>query len=83
MKQIAAVAIATFMATGHSLAAARSSGGGTGSNPSSHSVRSYTTSKGTYVPAHRQTAPNGTTRDNYGTKPNLNPYNGKTGTRGN
>jgi hypothetical protein len=54
---------------------------GTGSNPNSHSVRGYTTSGGTYVQPHQQTNPNGTQRDNYGTRGNVNPYTGTGGTR--
>lgn len=49
------------------------SGGG------SHSVRGYTKKDGTYVAPHRQTNPNGTQRDNYSTKGNINPYTGKSG----
>ena len=62
----------------------RSSGSratGTGSNPSSHSVGGYTTKNGTYVAPHHATDPNGTTRDNYSTRGNVNPYTGKAGTR--
>jgi hypothetical protein len=54
---------------------------GTGSNPSSHYVRSYYNSSGTYVRGHYQTNPNSTQYDNYGTRGNLNPHNGKIGTR--
>ena len=54
---------------------------GTGSNRSSHSVSGYTTSRGTYVPPHTQTNPNGTQLDNYGTRGNVNPYSGAVGTR--
>lgn len=60
----------------------KSTGGtGTGSNSSSHGVKGYTKKDGTYVAPHRQTSPNSTTRDNYGTRGNYNPYTGKTGTR--
>jgi hypothetical protein len=55
---------------------------GTGSNPSSHPVQSYTTQSGTYVPPHQQTNPNTTQTDNYGTRGNVNPYTGAVGTRG-
>lgn len=54
---------------------------GTGSNPSSHSVKGYTKKDGTSVQPHQQTNPNGTTRDNYGTRGNVNPYTGKVGTK--
>ncbi len=56
-------------------------GSGTGSNSSSHGVNGYTKKDGTHVAPHQQTNPNSTTRDNYGTRGNYNPYTGKTGTR--
>ena len=56
-------------------------GYGTGSNSSSHSVHGYSKRDGTYVQPHHQTNPNSTTRDNYGTRGNVNPYTGKVGTR--
>lgn len=54
---------------------------GTGSNPNSHGVGGYTTQRGTYVQPHTQTNPNSTQIDNYGTRGNVNPYNGNVGTR--
>jgi hypothetical protein len=54
---------------------------GTGSSSSSHAVRGYTTKRGTYVAPHRQTNPDHTQRNNYATKGNVNPWNGKTGTK--
>ena len=54
---------------------------GTGSNPNSHVVQGYTRNNGTYVAPHMQTNPNNTQRDNYGTRGNVNPYNGQVGTR--
>lgn len=48
---------------------------------SSHSVRGYVKRDGTYVaPAHR-TNPNTTRNDNWTTRPNVNPYTGKAGTK--
>jgi hypothetical protein len=47
----------------------------------SHIVHSYVTKKGTFVPAHRQTNPNHTRRDNWSTKGNINPMTGKKGTK--
>lgn len=44
------------------------------------SVRGYFRKPGTYVAPHVQTRPNSTILDNYSTKPNYNPYTGKTGT---
>jgi len=54
---------------------------GTGSSSRSHSVRGYTTKRGTYVAPHRQTNADRTQRNNYSTKGNVNPSNGKVGTR--
>jgi hypothetical protein len=39
------------------------------------------TNQGTYVQPHQQTNPNSTQYDNYGTRGNVNPYTGQTGTR--
>jgi len=47
----------------------------------SHSTRGYVKSNGTYVAPARATNPNRTANDNWSTKPNVNPYTGKTGTR--
>ena len=44
-------------------------------------VRGYTKKDGTYVPPHHRSDPNTTQRDNYSSKPNVNPYNGKKGTK--
>jgi hypothetical protein len=54
---------------------------GSGSNTNSHQVSPYTTPNGTYVQPHRQTNPNNTQMDNYGTRGNYNPYTGAFGTR--
>jgi hypothetical protein len=35
---------------------------------------------GTYVEGHYRTGPNSTRTDNYSSKPNVNPYTGKSGT---
>ncbi|HEY4307683.1 MAG TPA: hypothetical protein VGM82_24625 [Gemmatimonadaceae bacterium] len=44
------------------------------------SVRRYTRKKGTIVAPHVRTTPNGTRRDNYSMKGNVNPHTGKAGT---
>ena len=69
-------AVLAFVATGPSAQYL-----GTGSNPNSHPVQPYTTSNGTYVQPPQQTNPNSTTRDNYSTRGNVNPYTGAVGTR--
>ena len=48
-------------------------------NPNSTYVNGYHKSNGTYVKGHYRTKPNYTNRDNYSTKPNVNPYTGKKG----
>lgn len=51
------------------------------SGSGSHSVKGYTKKDGTYVAPHKQTNPNGTKRDNWSTKGNVNPHTGKPGTK--
>ena len=46
-----------------------------------HAVRGHVTKKGTYVAPTRATNPNRTQRDNYSSKPNVNPHTGKQGAR--
>lgn len=47
----------------------------------SHSVRGHVTKKGTYVPPSRATNPDKSKANNYSHKGNVNPYNGKPGTK--
>ncbi len=54
---------------------AGSGGGG------SHHVNGHFKKNGAYVAPHRSTDPNHTQRDNWSSKPNVNPYNGKQGTK--
>jgi hypothetical protein len=44
-------------------------------------VRGYTKRDGTRVEPHRRTAPNKTEKDNWSSKPNVNPDTGKRGTK--
>ena len=44
-------------------------------------VSGYFRSNGTYVAPHYRSSANSNFYDNYSTKPNVNPYTGKTGTR--
>ena len=60
------------------IAQAKKSSSGSGS---SHSVSGHFKKNGTYVAPHRSTNPNHTQRDNWSSKPNVNPYNGKQGTK--
>lgn len=43
-------------------------------------VRGYTTKKGTYVAPHYRSSPNQSKFDNFSTRGNINPFNGKKGT---
>ncbi len=61
--------------------AASAQGYGYGSNSNSHQRSGYVTQSGTYVAPSRATNPNSTQMDNYGTRGNVNPYSGATGTR--
>ena len=44
-------------------------------------VKGTVRADGTYVPPHTRSAPNSTTLDNWSTKPNVNPWTGKPGTK--
>ncbi|WIM12965.1 MAG: hypothetical protein OJF58_003929 [Enhydrobacter sp.] len=44
-------------------------------------MKGYSKRDGTYVQPHHQTNSNSSTRDNYGTRGNVNPYTGKVGTK--
>ena len=46
---------------------------------SSHSVHGHFKKDGTFVQPHRQTDPNQSKLDNWGSKGNVNPYSGKAG----
>ena len=48
-------------------------------NPNYHKVKGYYRKDGTYVKPHYRTNRNNTNRDNYTTKPNVNPHTGKRG----
>lgn len=45
------------------------------------SVRGYTTRRGTYVAPSHRTAPNSIKTDNWSSRPNVNPFTGKEGTK--
>ena len=57
------------------------SGGSHSSSGGSHAVSGHTTKSGTYVAPTRATNPNATRTDNYSHKGNVNPANGKAGTK--
>lgn len=60
-------------------AVAKKSSGYSAPSGSSHSVRGHVRKDGTYVQPHRATNQNQTQRDNWSSKPNVNPYTGKPG----
>lgn len=49
--------------------------------PGSHTIRGHTKKNGKYVAPSRATNPNKSKRDNYSSKGNTNPANGKQGTK--
>lgn len=55
--------------------------GGGHVNSRNHSIKGYTTKKGTYVAPSHATNPNKTRSDNYTHQGNVNPYTGKEGTK--
>jgi len=63
------------------LAHSKSPYAGNQGNPNTTTVQGYTKKDGTYVAPYQRTAPNGTQRDNWSSKPNVNPYTGKDGTK--
>lgn len=73
---VAIALVASFALTSEAFARGGGSHGG-----GSHSVRGYTTKSGTYVAPHHRTNPNATRSDNWSTKGNVNPYNGRIGTK--
>ncbi len=48
-------------------------------NPKNHQVKGYVKKDGTVVQPHRRTDQNKTEKDNYISKPNVNPYTNKKG----
>jgi hypothetical protein len=66
MKSLAAVAVGLFLVTELAHAAG---------------VRGHVRKDGAYVQPHVRTNPDRSTFNNYSTKPNINPYTGKAGTR--
>ncbi len=94
MKKLLIGAVALLFATSVTTGTAFARGGGHGGGHShssfggsrSHSsseithVHSYTRSNGTFVHSHDRTHENGTMRDNWSSKGNVNPETGKPGT---
>lgn len=71
------ILFAFLSSTSTQVHAKRVSGGSGGA----HHVNGHFKKNGTYVQPHHATNPNHTQRDNYSSKPNVNPYNGKQGAK--
>jgi hypothetical protein len=73
--QLTVVLLLLSLFSSPAFAKKQSSGGG------SHLVKGHVKKNGTYVQPHRATNPNQTQRDNWSSKPNVNPYTSKPGTK--
>ncbi len=62
-------------------ALAKKSSGLSSPSGGSHAVRGHVRKDGTYVQPHRATNQNQTQRDNWSSKPNVNPNTGKPGSK--
>lgn len=78
MKKIFIGLVAIGFLSHQPISFAKKAGSGGGG---SHHVNGHFKKNGTYVAPHHATNPNHTKRDNYSSKPNVNPYNGKQGTK--
>ena len=81
MKHAISMLIVVALASVLSNAEARGRGHGAKSSGGSHAVSGHVRKDGTYVQPHHATNPNSTQKDNYSSKPNVNPYTGKEGTK--
>jgi hypothetical protein len=77
MRKILSILMVSFALFGSSHAYAKKAG----SNGGAHNVRGHVKKDGTYVQPHHATNPNKTQKDNWSSKPNVNPYTGKQGTK--
>ena len=75
---VSTIAVIAVMGISTPVVAKKSAGYGAPSG-GSHSVRGHVRKDGTYVQPHRSTNQNKTQRDNWSSKPNVNPYTGKPG----
>ena len=75
---IVSLSVASLVALSYPVQAKTGSGGTPGG---SHSVRGHVRKDGAYVQPHRATNRNDTQRDNWSSKPNVNPNTGKPGTK--
>jgi hypothetical protein len=79
--KLAPITLAILMIFASPLISAKKAGSSGGGSGGSHRVNGHFKKNGTYVAPHHATNPNHTQRDNYSSKPNVNPYNGKQGTK--
>jgi hypothetical protein len=81
MKRLVTVAVVVLgLLLGTTELVSARGGGSSNSGAHAHHVRQYTDKNGRVVPAHRQTNPDETQRNNWSSKPNVNPDTGKPGT---
>lgn len=80
---VAFLGVAAFAKGGGHSSHSNRSGHTSGSSSSgvSHSVGGHYTKDGTYVQPHHATNPDSTKTNNWSSKPNVNPYTGKEGTK--
>lgn len=88
LKKIMVLALSLFLTValiGEASARGRWGGGyrsgGYGYSSRSVPVRGYVRRNSTFVMPHSRTSPNATIKDNWSTRPNVNPFTGKLGTR--
>ena len=80
MKKMLLGALITFaLGFASTTVLAKKSSGLNSSSGGSHAVRGHVRKDGTYVQPHRATNQNQTQRDNWSSKPNVNPNTGKPG----
>lgn len=68
-------------ASGSRRSRAKTAGPASKSSKSEVHVNGYSRKNGTHVAPHYRSAPNGTKRDNWSAKGNVNPHTGKPGTK--
>jgi hypothetical protein len=79
MKNISIILVSLLVCAASMPAIAKKNLGLSSPSGGSHSVRGHVRKDGTYVQPHRSTNQNKTQRDNWSSKPNVNPYTGKPG----
>ncbi len=80
-KRANAFLLALLVSTTCTVSFAKKNSGLSSPSGSSHSVQGHVRKDGTYVQPHRATNQNQTQRDNWSSKPNVNPNTGKPGSK--